>query len=45
MGLDFDSDPDFERIPVVDSRDWNLNLILCSVKSSTYDNLAIWFAV
>ena len=35
MGPDFDSDADFEPTPVVDSWDWNLNLILSGLKSST----------
>ena len=42
-----DSDPDSysDPIPVVGSWDWNLNLPLCSVKTSVYCNVAIRFEV
>ena len=39
------SSPDSDPIPLLGSWDWNLNLTMCSVKSSTYYNVAVWFAV
>ena len=40
-----DSDPDFDPISVLDSSDRNLNLAQCSVKSSAFYTVSIWFAV